>query len=147
MLVKLPQHLNAPETGWTTASFAIQPDAQCQLCGKKHIRKVFTMEHSNYRTLHVGSVCASKMGSDMDWGDPNRTNRLINWMKKEWYTSKQNNNMTITKTIAGRKNTFTTTYNRRRGYKLKINGTVINRWFKDFKDIQLIVFKIIERNN
>ncbi|MFA6924116.1 MAG: hypothetical protein WC223_07655 [Bacteroidales bacterium] len=97
-----------PHKGWQLITVIdVREDGQsewetdyetCMMCGNEKIRYVHIVEHNEVdEEFRVGCVCAEKMTND--YLNPrqrekelrNKTNRRINWAKKEWKRSKNGN--------------------------------------------------------
>lgn len=72
---------------------------QCEMCKNEGIRYVHIMEHSNYPdTLRVGQQCAEKMENEYSPKKRetvlrNKTNRRLNFLKKEWIINAKGNHL------------------------------------------------------
>jgi hypothetical protein len=97
-----------PHKGWTLLDVIdVREDGQsedetdyetCMMCGNEKIRYVHIVEHKEIaEEFWVGCNCASKMTEDYINPEKrekelrNRTNRRINWVKKKWKSSKNEN--------------------------------------------------------
>ena len=102
------KHQGIPHKGWTLEDVIdIREDGQeewetdyetCMMCGNEKIRYVHILTHPDIdEEFRVGCICAENMTDD--YVNPqqrekelrNRTNRRINWTKKEWKRSKNGN--------------------------------------------------------
>ena len=97
-----------PHRGWILENVIdIREDGQsieeteyetCMMCNNERIRFVHIVSHKDFgEKLKVGCVCAEKMTDD--YINPkkherklkNKAQRRINWLKKDWKTSKNGN--------------------------------------------------------
>ena len=68
----------------------------CQMCGKKRLRYMHTMEHENHGDLEVGRICAEKMATDYDAAAAEKTLKTkagvrSRWLSRRWHTSRKGN--------------------------------------------------------
>jgi len=97
-----------PHKGWTLEDVIdVREDGQeewetdyetCMMCGKEKIRYAHILTHPEIEEEYrVGCICAEKMTGDYinpkerEKALRNKTNRRINWTKKEWKISQNGN--------------------------------------------------------
>ncbi|MCI9843520.1 hypothetical protein FLV_01865 [Flavobacterium pectinovorum] len=119
----------------------------CMMCGNERIRYVHIVEHREINEeFRVGCVCAEKMTND--YLNPgrreselrNRANRRKNWKKKTWKLSSKLNWYIKVEDhiIVIFKDKFTSKY------KVMIDKTIGNKFFKDLEDAKMAAFNGIE---
>lgn len=146
-----------PHKGWTLEDVEdIREDGQeewetdyetCMMCGNEKIRYVHILTHPEVaEEFRVGCVCAEKMTGD--YVNPkqserelrNKTNRRINWAKKQWKISHNGNyflnweehHLLIYRDKKSSK------------FKVKIGETFGNKKFENLEKAKIAVFNGIE---
>jgi len=93
------KHEEVPHSGWNCVGVEDlgEPVGICEMCGHQIIRYVHHMEHSDYRSLAVGCVCAGKMEGDLAEAKrreaefKNKQARRVKFFQRKWKQSHKGN--------------------------------------------------------
>lgn len=119
----------------------------CMMCGQAKIRYVHIVSHPEYgEEFRVGCNCAANMTED--YINPSmreqelrkKSNRRLNWAKKEWRTNLKGNH------YLRHQGHFLLIYKEKRTlkYKVKIDDTFGKKSFNDLSKAKIAVFNGIE---
>jgi hypothetical protein len=149
--------IGVPHKGWQLIDVIdVREDGQsewethyetCMMCGNEKIRYVHVVEHAEVSgEFRVGCTCAEKMTSD--YLNPkrretelrNRSNRRVNWKKKEWKRSKNGNY------FLNIEEHFLLIYKEAQSnnFKVKIEKTFGNKTFDTLEKAKIAAFNGIE---